>query len=38
MGMDNNEADKREGVMPAYKKYKGFGPLQMTREGFIGFF
>jgi hypothetical protein len=35
MGMDNNEADKREGVMPTYKKYKGFGPLQMTWEGFI---
>lgn len=30
MGMNNNDADKREGVSPTYKKYKGFQPLQLT--------
>jgi hypothetical protein len=35
MGMDNNDAHKREGVMPTYKKYLGFGALQMTWEGLI---
>lgn len=35
MGMNNNDAHKREGVMPTYKKYLGFGALQMTWEGFI---
>ena len=29
MVMDNDEADKREGVEPTYKKVKGFQPLQM---------
>lgn len=29
MVMDNNEALKREGVDPTYKKVKGFQPLQM---------
>jgi hypothetical protein len=30
MVMDNNEAEKREGVSPTYKKVKGFAPLQMV--------
>jgi hypothetical protein len=30
MVMDNDEAAKREGVSPTYKKVKGFQPLQMT--------
>jgi hypothetical protein len=30
MVMDNNEAQKRHGVQPTYKKVKGFQPLQMT--------
>jgi len=29
MVMDNNDAEKREGVEPTYKKVKGFQPLQM---------
>jgi hypothetical protein len=29
MGMDNNEAKKRHGVEPTYKKYLGFQPLQI---------
>jgi len=28
--MDNDEAQKRQGVEPTYKKVKGFGALQMT--------
>ena len=35
MVMDNNEAQKREGVKPTYKKEKGFQPLQMTWTRFI---
>jgi hypothetical protein len=35
MVMDNNEADKREGVKPTYKKEKGFQPLQLTWARFI---
>ncbi len=35
MCMDYNEADGRGGVMPTYKKDKGFRPLQMTSEGII---
>lgn len=35
MVMDNNEAVKREGVKPTYKKEKGFQPLQMTWRRFI---
>ena len=35
MVMNNNEADKREGVRPTYKKEKGFQPLQMTWGRFI---
>jgi len=35
MGMDNDDAERREGVMPTYKKYKGFVPLQMTWMGFL---
>jgi hypothetical protein len=27
--MDNDEAQKRQGVEPPYKKKKGFQPLQM---------
>jgi len=30
MVMDNDEAQKRHGVKPTYKKVKGFQPLQMT--------
>ena len=30
MVMDNDEAQKRHGVEPAYKKVKGFQPLQLT--------
>ena len=35
MVMDNDEAPKRHGVEPTYKKVKGFQPLQMTWEGLI---
>jgi hypothetical protein len=35
MVMDNNEAQKRHGVEPTYKKVKGFQPLQLTWEGLI---
>ena len=35
MVMDNDEAEKREGVQPTYKKEKGFQPLQMTWGRFI---
>jgi hypothetical protein len=35
MVMDNDEARKRHGVKPTYKKMKGFQPLQMTWERFI---
>jgi len=35
MVMDNDEADKREGVSPTYKKVKGFHPLQMIWNGRI---
>ncbi|MBC8458504.1 MAG: IS1380 family transposase [Deltaproteobacteria bacterium] len=35
MVMDNNEAEKREGVKPTYKKEKGFQPLQMAWGRFI---
>jgi len=30
MVMDNDDADKREGVSPTYKKVRGFAPLQMV--------
>jgi len=30
MVMDNDDAEKREGVSPTYKKVKGFAPLQMV--------
>ncbi|MFV1963134.1 MAG: IS1380 family transposase [Acidimicrobiia bacterium] len=30
MVMDNDDAEKREGVEPTYKKVKGFAPLQMV--------
>jgi hypothetical protein len=35
MVMDNNEADKRHGVKPTYKRVKGFQPLQLTWGRFI---
>jgi len=35
MVMDNDEAVKRHGVQPTYKKIKGFHPLQLTWERFI---
>jgi hypothetical protein len=35
MVMDNDEAQKRHGVDPTYKKVKGFQPLQLTWEGLI---
>jgi hypothetical protein len=35
MVMDNDEADKRHGVQPTYKKKKGFQPLQILWENKI---
>jgi hypothetical protein len=35
MVMDNDEAPRRHGVSPTYKKVKGFQPLQMTWGRFI---
>jgi hypothetical protein len=35
MVMDNDDAPKREGVEPTYKKILGFAPLQMTWGRFI---
>ncbi len=35
MVLDNNEAAKRQGVQPTYKKVKGFQPLQMIWKGKI---
>ena len=35
MVMDNDEAEKRHGVKPTYKKVKGFQPLQLTWGRFI---
>lgn len=35
MVMDNDDADKRQGVKPTYKDVKGFQPLQMTWNGKI---
>lgn len=35
MVMDNDEAEKRHGVGPTYKKVKGFQPLQITWGRFI---
>ena len=35
MVMDNDEADKRHGVKPTYKKVKSFQPLQLTWGRFI---
>jgi hypothetical protein len=35
MVMDNDEAQRRHGVKPTYKKVKGFQPLQMTWGRFI---
>jgi hypothetical protein len=36
MVMDNDEARKRHGVEPAYKKVQGFQPLQLTPHGTAG--
>lgn len=35
MVMDNDDAEKRHGVQPTYKKVKGFQPLQMIWNGKI---
>ena len=35
MVMDNDEAGKRHGVKPTYKKVKGFQPLQLTWGRFV---
>lgn len=35
MVMDNDEAEKRHGVQPTYKKVKGFQPLQLIWRGKI---
>lgn len=35
MVMDNDEAEKRHGVSPTYKKKKGFHPIQATWNGFV---
>ena len=35
MVMDNDEAQKRQGVKPTYKKVRGFQPLQMTWGRYI---
>ncbi len=35
MVMDNDDAIKRHGVQPTYKKVKGFQPLQLTWRRFI---
>lgn len=35
MVMDNDEARKRHGVEPTYKKVNGFQPLQLTWKGLI---
>jgi len=35
MVLDNDEAGKREGVKPTYKKVKGYQPLQLTWGRFI---
>jgi hypothetical protein len=35
MVMANDEAEKRHGVKPTYKKEKGFQPIQMTWDRFI---
>ncbi len=33
--MENNDAVKREGVQPTYRKVKGFQPLQLNWKGYI---
>ena len=35
MVMDNDDAEKREGCQPTYKKVKGFQPLQLTWGSFV---
>ena len=35
MVMDNNDAVKRHGVQPTYKKVKGFQPLQLNWKGYF---
>jgi hypothetical protein len=35
MVLDNDEATKRHGVQPTYKKVKGFQPIQLSWQRFI---
>jgi hypothetical protein len=35
MVMDNNDAVKRQGAQPTYKKVKGFQPLQLNWKGYF---
>lgn len=35
MSMDNDQAEKRDGCAPTYKKVKGFHPLHLIWNGFI---
>ena len=35
MGMDNDEAEKRHGAAPTYKRVKGFQPLQVTWDRYV---
>jgi len=35
MVMDNDQAEKREGVKPTYKKRKGFNALQLSWDGLL---
>ena len=35
MVLNNDDAEKRQGVEPTYKKVKGFKPLQISWNGFI---
>ena len=33
--MDNDEAEKRHGAAPTYKRVKGFQPLQVTWDRYV---
>ena len=35
MVMDNDEAEKRHGAAPTYKRVKGFQPLQVTWDRYV---
>ena len=35
MAMDNDEAEKRHGAAPTYKRVKGFQPLQVTWDRYV---